>query len=214
MKQIAVLGLGRFGQALATKLMMLGHEVMGVDRCEEIVNAMAPCLTNCLQADIRDEKALQALGLRNFDTVVVCTGELQASIVTVMQLKEMDVNKVVCKVNSDMSAKILLRLGADKVIFPERDMGARLARSIANADIVDYFTLSDTHGMLELTTPRTWAGKSIRQVDARAKYGITIVAISHVGQMRVSPSPDEVLNAGDILVVIGSNEQMDALSEL
>jgi len=214
MKQIAVLGLGRFGRSLAVTLMNLGHDVLGVDQSEEIVNEMAPHLTNCVQADVKDERALQALGLRNFDTVVISIGALQPSIFATMMLKEMGVKKVVCKAISDMNAKILSRVGADKVIFPERDMGIRLARSIANADILDYIMLSKTHGMLELTTPHIWAGKSIRETDARAKYNVNIVAIYREGQMMVTPSPDEVLRADDVVIIIGSNEQMDTLSNL
>ena len=214
MKQIAVLGLGRFGRSLATTLMELGHDVLGVDISEEIVDEMAPHLTTCVQADIQEIKALQMLGLRNFDVVVISVASLQTSIVATMHLKEMGVQQMVCKATSEMNAKILLRVGADRVIFPERDMGIRLARTIANAGILDYIMLSNTHGMLEINTPHIWVGKTIRQTDARAKYGVNIVAISRNGQMMVTPSPDETLLEEDVVIVIGSNEQVDILSNL
>ncbi len=214
MKQIAVLGLGRFGRSLATTLMELGHDVLGVDISEEIVDEMAPHLTTCVQADIQEIKALQMLGLRNFDVVVISVASLQTSIVATMHLKEMGVQQMVCKATSEMNAKILLRVGADRVIFPERDMGIRLARTIANAGILDYIMLSNTHGMLEINTPHIWVGKTIRQTDARAKYGVNIVAISRNGQMMVTPSPDETLLEEDAVIVIGSNEQVDILSNL
>jgi len=214
MKQIAVLGLGRFGRSLANTLMDLGHDVLGVDQSEEIVAEMAPRLTNCVQADVKDERALKALGLRNFDVVVISIATLQSSIFATMLLKEMGVQKVVCKATSDLNAKILSRIGADRVIFPERDMGVRLARTIVNADIIDFIALSNTHGMLEITTPRIWINKSIRETDARRKYGVNIVAISRGGQMIVTPSPDEVLREEDAIIIIGSNEQMDLLGNL
>ena len=214
MKQIAVLGLGRFGRSLAITLMNLGHDVLGVDSNGEIVEEMSPLLTSCVQADVKDERALKALGLRNFDTVVLSIGDLQPCIFATMILKEMGVQKVVCKATSDLNAKILSRVGADKVIFPERDMGIRLARSIANADILDYIMLSKTHGMVEMTAPQGWVGKSIRETDARAKHGINIVAIYRQGQMMVTPSSDEKLMAGDAIFVIGNHEQIDKLSQL
>ncbi len=214
MKQIAVLGLGRFGQSLAITLMNLGHDVLGVDHSEEIVEEMAPLLTNCVQADVGDERALRALGLRNFDTVVLSIGDLQPCIFATMILKELGVPKVVCKATSELNAKILSRVGADKVIFPERDMGIRLARSIANADILDYIMLSNSHGMMEMTPPKSWIGKSIRETDARAKYSINIVALYRDGQMMVTPSSDEILKADDAIFVIGSHEQIDKLSNL
>jgi trk system potassium uptake protein TrkA len=214
MKEIAVLGLGRFGRSLATSLMELGHDVMGVDQDEGIVEEMAPLLTNCVQADFKDERTLISLGLRNFDVVVISTGVLQAAIVAIMHLKEIGVKNIVAKATSDLNAKILSRIGADRVIFPERDMGVRLARGIANSFILDYIMISNKHGMLEMKTPRIWVGKSIRQTDARAKYGVNIVALIRKGEMTVTPLPDEVLIEDDAIVVIGSNEQINVLSDL
>ena len=131
-----------------------------------------------------------------------------------MLLKEMGVHTVVCKVTNALNAKILSRLGADRIIFPERDMGIRLARSIANADVLDFIELSQTYSMVEMNTPSVWAGKSIVQTNARAKYGVNIVAIHRGNEIIVTLDPNEVLQASDILVVIGANTDLDKLNNL
>lgn len=215
MKQIAVLGLGRFGRSLARTLAELGHDVLGVDNNAAIVDEMAACLTNCVQADIKDEAALAALGLRNFDVVVVSIGgDAQACIIATMLLKEMGVQTVVCKVTNALNAKILSRLGADRIIFPERDMGVRLARSIANTDVLDFIELSQKYSMVEMNTPAMWAGKSILETDARAKYGVNIVAIHRGADIIVTLDPKEVLQAEDVLVLIGANADLDKLNNM
>lgn len=212
MKQIAVLGLGRFGRSLAKSLEDMGHEVLGVDTSEEIVDEMSEVLTNAVQANVQEENALRQLGITNFDVVVVSIGgDIQASIMTTMLLKEMGVPYIVCKVTTDLHAKIVSKLGADRVIFPERDMGIRLARSIANSDILEFIELSSEHSMLEIHTPQDWAEHTIIESNVRARYGIYIVAIRRGDEMIVTPGPSETLHKGDILIVIGSNDQLEKL---
>ena len=212
MKQIAVLGLGRFGRSLAKSLEDMGHEVLGVDANEEIVDEMSEVLTNAVQANVQEENALRQLGITNFDVVVVSIGgDIQASIMTTMLLKEMGVPYIVCKVTTDLHAKIVSKLGADRVIFPERDMGIRLARSIANSDILEFIELSSEHSMLEIHTPQDWAEHTIIESNVRARYGIYIVAIRRCDEMIVTPGPSETLHKGDILIVIGSNDQLEKL---
>lgn len=212
MKQIAVLGLGRFGRSLAKSLEDMGHEVLGVDANEEIVDEMSEVLTNAVQANVQEENALRQLGITNFDVVVVSIGgDIQASIMTTMLLKEMGVPYIVCKVTTDLHAKIVSKLGADRVIFPERDMGIRLARSIANSDILEFIELSSEHSMLEIHTPQDWAEHTIIESNVRARYGIYIVAIRRGDEMIVTPGPSETLHKGDILIVIGSNDQLEKL---
>ena len=213
MKQIAILGLGRFGRALARTLVEMGHDVMGVDANEAVVEKMAPVLTNCVQADVRDEQTLLSLGVTNFDIVVVGIGnsDMQASIFTTLMLKEMGVEHVVCKVSSNKHARILLKLGADRVVYPERDMGMRFAHSIAQSDVLEFIELSEEYSMMEINAPKYLIGKSLKESDVRSKYNINIVAIKRGKKIMVNPSPDAVLEQGDVLLAIGETKALTKL---
>lgn len=210
MKQIAILGLGRFGRALARTLVEMGHDVLGVDANETIVEQMAQVLTNCVQADVMDEQTLQSLGMTNFDIVVVGVGnsDVQASIFTTLMLKEMGCEHVVCKVSSNKHARILLKLGADRVVYPERDMGMRFAHSIAQSDVLEFIELSEEYSMMEINAPRYLLGKSIKESDVRSKYNINIVAIRRGKSVIVNPMPEEVLKEGDVLLAIGETAEL------
>ena len=213
MKQIAILGLGRFGRALARTLVEMGHDVMGVDANEAVVEKMAPVLTNCVQADVMDEQTLLSLGVTNFDIVVVGIGnsDMQASIFTTLMLKEMGVEHVVCKVSSNKHARILLKLGADRVVYPERDMGMRFAHSIAQSDVLEFIELSEEYSMMEINAPKYLIGKSLKESDVRSKYNINIVAIKRGKKIMVNPSPDAVLEQGDVLLAIGETQAVTKL---
>ena len=213
MKQIAILGLGRFGRALARTLVEMGHDVMGVDANEAVVEKMAPVLTNCVQADVMDEQTLLSLGVTNFDIVVVGIGnsDMQASIFTTLMLKEMGVEHVVCKVSSNKHARILLKLGADRVVYPERDMGLRFAHSIAQSDVLEFIELSEEYSMMEINAPKYLIGKSLKESDVRSKYNINIVAIKRGKKIMVNPSPDAVLEQGDVLLAIGETQALTKL---
>ena len=213
MKQIAILGLGRFGRALARTLVEMGHDVMGVDANEAVVEKMAPVLTNCVQADVMDEQTLLSLGVTNFDIVVVGIGnsDMQASIFTTLMLKEMGVEHVVCKVSSKKHARLLLKLGADRVVYPERDMGMRFAHSIAQSDVLEFIELSEEYSMMEINAPKYLIGKSLKESDVRSKYNINIVAIKRGKKIMVNPSPDAVLEQGDVLLAIGETKALTKL---
>ena len=213
MKQIAILGVGRFGRALARTLVEMGHDVMGVDANEAVVEKMAPVLTNCVQADVMDEQTLLSLGVTNFDIVVVGIGnsDMQASIFTTLMLKEMGVEHVVCKVSSNKHARILLKLGADRVVYPERDMGMRFAHSIAQSDVLEFIELSEEYSMMEINAPKYLIGKSLKESDVRSKYNINIVAIKRGKKIMVNPSPDAVLEQGDVLLAIGETQALTKL---
>ena len=213
MKQIAILGLGRFGRALARTVVEMGHDVMGVDANEAVVEKMAPVLTNCVQADVMDEQTLLSLGVTNFDIVVVGIGnsDMQASIFTTLMLKEMGVEHVVCKVSSNKHARILLKLGADRVVYPERDMGMRFAHSIAQSDVLEFIELSEEYSMMEINAPKYLIGKSLKESDVRSKYNINIVAIKRGKKIMVNPSPDAVLEQGDVLLAIGETQALTKL---
>lgn len=213
MKQIAILGLGRFGRALARTLVEMGHDVMGVDANEAVVEKMAPVLTNCVQADVMDEQTLLSLGVTNFDIVVVGIGnsDMQASIFTTLMLKDIGVEHVVCKVSSNKHARILLKLGADRVVYPERDMGMRFAHSIAQSDVLEFIELSEEYSMMEINAPKYLFGKSLKESDVRGKYNINIVAIKRGKKIMVNPSPDAVLEQGDVLLAIGETQALTKL---
>jgi trk system potassium uptake protein len=208
--QFAVIGLGRFGSSLAKELIALGHEVLGVDKNAQIADEMSPCLTHTLVADTTDEEALRAIGIRNVDCVVVAIGDnIQASILTSILLKDLGVNKVVVKALSPLHGKVLQRIGVDRVIYPERDMGVRVANQLVSPNLLDYIELSKDYTIAELAVTRKLASHSLTELDTRAKYGCTIVAINREEKTVVAPSAEEVLKEGDVMVIIGTNEQID-----
>ncbi|PKM79979.1 MAG: potassium uptake system protein [Firmicutes bacterium HGW-Firmicutes-14] len=209
MKQFAVIGLGRFGTSVAKTLNMMGYEVLAVDddqnRIQEIVNDV----THAIQADAKDEQALKALGIRNFDVVIVAIGQdMQASILVTVLLKELGVKCVVTKAQTELHGKVLVKVGADKVVYPERDMGTRVAHSLVSSNVLDHIEISPDHSILEVIIPDNLVGKSLMESALRAKFGVTVMAIKRGNDIIVSPPPDDPMQEGDILVVIGENKKL------
>jgi len=205
-KQFAVLGLGRFGASVGRVLSEMGYEVLGVDSDEDKVNDMSSLLTHVVVADGTDEAALQSLGIRNFDCVVVAVGDLQASILMTVVLKEMGVKEVVAKAISDVHGRVLTKVGADRVVFPEREMGARVAQNLASANVIDFIELAPDYSIAEISASGTLVGKSLRQLSLRQRFGVNVVAIKSGENINVSPKADDVIQEHDILVVIGENQ--------
>ncbi len=212
MKQIAVLGLGRFGASVARSLMSMKVEVLGVDADEMLVDDFSRELTHTVQADVCDTDALDMLGLSDFDVVVLCIKDVEISCLATMALKDHGARYVVAQASGDAHAQILSRIGADKVIMPERDMGIRVAKSLASNNIMDYMELSSTHSLLEMEVPKEWVDRSLIDCKVRNKYGLNIVAIRSGNDLRVSPTGDDVFRAGDIIVVVGENATLDKFS--
>ncbi len=212
MKQIAVLGLSRFGISVARSLSAMGVEVLGVDLDEEKVNDFSRELTHTIQANILDDDALAQLGLADFDAVVLCIKDIEISSLATMALKDHGARYVVAQASGDAHAKILSRIGADKIIMPERDMGIRLAKSLAGNNIMDYMELSATHSLLELEVPEEWVDRSLIDCKVRNKYGLNVVAIRSGNNLRVSPTGDDVFRRGDIIIVVGENAVLDKFS--
>lgn len=211
-KSFVILGLGRFGQSVAKTLYELGHEVLAIDGNEEIVQAMSGCVTHAVEGDCRDENVLSAIGVRNFDVAVVAIGQdMQSSILVTVMLKDMGVKYVVAKAQSMVHAKVLGKIGADRVIFPERDMGIRVAHILSDTNFVDFIELSEDYSIVEITCPEKWIGKTLRELDVRVKYGVNIMAIKNGEGINVSPQAEEVLSAGDMLIVIGSNDDLNLI---
>lgn len=208
-KQFAVIGLGRFGTSVAKSLTLMGYEVLAIDESAERVQEIVTSVTHAIEADATDENALKALGIRNFDVVIVAIGhDIQASILITVILKELGVKTVVAKAQTDLHGKVLVKVGADKVVYPERDMGARVAHSLVSSNVLDHIEISPDHSILEVVAPDNVVGKTLKESALRAIYGVTVMAIKRGKELLVSPSPDEPIRENDILVVIGENDNL------
>ena len=214
-KQFAVIGLGRFGTSVAMTLRQLGHEVLAIDADEERVQKLSDQVTHVVQADTTDENALHALGLRNFDAVVVAIGEdVQANVATTLLLKEMGIPYIIAKARNALHGKMLEKIGADRVVYPERDMGQRVAHSLISSNVLDYIELSPNLSLVEVTAPGVFVGRTLKQANMRALYGINVVAIKRSEKLIVPPQPDETIQESDVLIVIGSTEGLQQLEVL
>lgn len=209
MKSYVVIGLGKFGAAMALELMALGNEVLAIDRQEELVQRISGSVTDAVVADAQDEEVLRSLGVRNYDCAVVAIGDdAAASILATLQLKELGLPRVVCKASDEMHRKALLKVGADKVVIPEKEMARRFARSVSSASVMDYIELSDDYAMVESTAPDGWVGRNLVELNVRAKYGVAVIAFRRGGRFVISPNPNDPIQQGDILVLLGSGEDL------
>ena len=210
-KSYAVLGLGSFGKSVARSFMELGIEVLAVDRNKIIVNEIASEVTYAVQMDVTNEDALKSIGVEKMDGVIVAIGEnLEASVMATLLVKELGVPYVVAKAETEMQKKILEKIGADKVVFPEKEMGVRLAKNIAG-NCLDVFDLSSKDSMVELKVKEEWIGKSIRELDFRNRYHLNIVAFRRDGKLDSFPDPDDVLQRDDIIITVGKNEDLSRI---
>ncbi|MCG0278664.1 MAG: TrkA family potassium uptake protein [Thermanaeromonas sp.] len=214
MKQFAVIGLGRFGTSVATALARMGCQVLAIDSDAEKVEAIMNEVTHAIQADARDEEALKAAGIRNVDVAIVAIGEnVEANILVTLMVKELGVKCVVAKALNDLHAKVLAKIGADKIVFPERDMGVRVARALAAGNVLEHIDLSPDYSIVEIAASRRLAGKTLGQLNLRAKHGIMVVAIKHGDNIVVAPGAEDVVREGDILVLIGPTKVLERLEE-
>lgn len=211
-RQFVIIGCGRFGSSLARTLFALGHEVLVADKCEERVQALSEFVTHAVQVDATDERSLKALGLRNFDTAVISIGsDVQASIMATLISKELGVKYVLCKAQNELQAKVLYKIGADKVVFPERDMGVRVAHNLVSKNVLEYIELDPEYSIVEIVPINSWIGKTIKDVDLRATYGINVMAIKQEEGINISPEADTIIESEDVLVVIGKNEIINSI---
>lgn len=214
-KQFIVIGLGRFGSSVAETLYSLGNEVLAVDIDEEAVQNIADRVTHAVQVDANDEASLRALGIGNFDVAIISIGsDIQANILSTLLVKEMNVKHIITKANNAMHAKVLYKIGANRVIFPERDMGVRVAHNLCSSSILDYIELSPDFSIAEIVCPSVWEGNSLKALNLRAKYGINVVAIKRESDIDISPSADMIIEAGDIIVAIGGNNELNNIERL
>lgn len=213
-QQFLVIGLGRFGGALAETLIELGHEVLGVDLSEKPVQRYADELTHVVQCDTTDPEAMAQIGAAEFGTAIVAIGsDVEASILTTSVLADLGVARIVAKAITAAHGKILERVGAHRVIFPERDMGIRVGHSMTGRAL-DYFQLDPGFALVEATAPREIVGKTLAGAEVRRRYGITVVCIKPEGGAFTYATPDTVVQEGDILVVAAETARAEAFAEL
>lgn len=209
-KQCLVIGLGRFGSAVATTLYTLGHEVIAVDHDENNVQRVMNKVSSAMILDATDENALGALGLQDFDVVVVAIGsDVQASILATLNAKSLGAPYVVSKAVDDMSRRVLEKVGADQIVRPEHDTGLRVARSLANPNLRQGLDLGSDYAVMQVEINR--AGGTLAQLNLGGRYGIDVVALSRQGVVNINPPPTETLRPHDTLVVIGRNHALDRL---
>lgn len=215
MKSYVVIGLGRFGQTLARQLCMLGAEVLAMDVSNDLVQQVADDVTHAVVGDAQDKDVLRALGVRDFDCAIVAIGSnLAASVLTVMNLQELEVPYIICKAHDETHRRVLEKLGVNRVVIPEQENAARLARSLNSHNVLDYIELSEDYGILEIPAPKSWIGKTLKELNIRAKLGVNIIAVESGEKTNVSPAADYLIQAGDIMVVLGDNYSLEAVQKL
>ena len=226
MKQFAVIGLGRFGLSVARVLSEKGHQVLAIDIVAEKVQEASAYVTQAVQVEVTDEKSLRAVGIEHVDCVIVGIGGLEASILVTLTLREIGISEIVSKAVNSLHGKVLQKVGATKVVFPERDMGIKLANSLVSPRIIEQIDLSPDYSIMETVVPREFIGSSLTQLGVRAKYGITIIAIrrkepvvteegkSEVKEsVNILPEADYVIREDDVLIIIGSNKDIEKLKK-
>ena len=215
MKTYVVIGLGRFGSALARQLCKLGAEVLAMDVRSALVQQVAGDVTQAVVGDAQDKEVLRSLGIRNFDCAIIAIGDnLGASVLIAMNLKELGVPYIVCKAHDETHRKVLEKLGVDRVVIPEQEHAQRLGRSLYSHNVLDYIELSEAYGILEVPAPKPWVGKSLKELNVRAKLGVNIIAVENGKKTNVSPPADYAIREGDIMVVLGDNYALEALQKL
>lgn len=208
----AVFGLGRYGTAVARELVDNGAEVIAIDDNQDIVNESAAYLPVCKCADVTDAEVLSRLGIAEIDTVIICmAGNLEASVMAVTLCKEIGVKNVIAKCGSKMHQKILLRVGADQVVFPENESGIRLAKNLLSSGFIDMISLSKDVSMVEIEVRNEWAGKNLIELNLRKKYGINVVALKRGEDVNVSINPEQPLDKDTTMIVIANTAKLGKL---
>lgn len=214
-KEFVVFGMGRFGKSVATTLAESGCEVLIVDSDEATIQEMADLVTYAVKADVTDTEVLETLGISNFDAAIIGIGEnLQASVMVTILAKEMGIPYVLAKAKNDLHAKILKKVGADSVVFPEKETGIRIAHNLLMGNFFDAIELSSRYSIVEIDLPREWKGQNLMELNLRAKYGINVIGTRSDDTIDINPSPDRKMKEGDRLVIIGENGVLNKLINL
>lgn len=216
MKTFVVIGLGRFGTAVAVELCKLGHEVLAIDTNESIIQAIADKVTHAAAGDAADPAVLKALGVRNYDCAIVAAAQdVGESALITLSLKELGVPKVVCKAKDATHKRVLERIGADRVIIPEQESGVKLAQGLARSNVLNFIELSEDYGIVEVDPPECWCGKTLLELNVRARYDVTVIAVHRKGEeeLTVAPGASYVFQPGESAVVLGRYEDINRLNE-
>ena len=215
MKSYIVIGLGRFGSEVARKLCEQGCEVLAMDIHSSLVQQVAPDVTHAVVGDAQDKEVLRAMGAGNFDCAIVAIGDnLAASVLTAVNLKELGVPYIVCKAHDQTHERVMKKLGVDRVVIPEYEYAGKLARSLSSHNVLDYIELSEDYGILEIPAPKSWVGKTILELNVRAKLGVNIIAVESGKTTNVSPAASYKILEGDFMVVLGDNKALEAVQKL
>ena len=215
MKSYVVIGLGRFGSEVARQLYGAGCDVLAMDMRSDLVQQISGEVTHAVVADAQDKDVLRALGIRDFDCAIIAIGDdMASSVLATMNLKELGVPKVICKAHDETHRRVLEKLGADRVVIPEKENAARLAKSLSAPNVLDYIELSEGFGIVEVPAPEQWLGKTLKELDVRAKLGINIIAIKDNGKISTFPAGDYCVSRGDVIVVLGDSKTMSLVQKL
>lgn len=215
MKSFVVIGLGRFGTSVAEELYALGHEVLAMDREESRAQRVAETITHTMIADAKDETVLQSIGVRNFDGIIVCMTDIEDSVMVSLMLKDMGAKYIVAKSQSKQHSRMLELIGVDRIVFPEQDMGVRLAQTISSRRALDFIELSPDYAIVEMPLPRSWAEKTLAEIGARKQFGINVLAVRREkDKTYVSPKAEFLLKEKDILILVGENRNIRKLEQL
>jgi len=214
-KEFVVLGLGRFGKSVATTLAESGCEVLVVDIDEDIINNIADKVTYAVKADATDAETLKTLGISNFDGAIIGMGEnLESSVMATILVKELGIPYVLTKAHSELHARILKKVGADMVVFPEKETGIRIANNLMRDNFFDAIELSSTFSMMDIEALDVWIGKSLRDLKLRATLKINVIGIRKKENLNINPAADDAIEKGDVLVIIGNNDTLNKLANL
>ncbi|OLS39333.1 potassium transporter Trk [Alkalihalophilus pseudofirmus] len=214
-RQFAVIGLGRFGGSVCCALIEQGVEVLAIDQCEAKVNQYRDVVTHAVVADSTDEQALRHLGIRNFEHVIVAIGDnIQASILTTLILDELGVEHITVKAQNDYHEKVLVKIGAERIVHPERDMGARIAHHLMSKNVLDYLEVSDKYSIIEMFAGSKMHAKTLVELNVRASFGCNVMAIKRGAEMIVSPKADQLIHQDDLLIVLGADEDIKRFEQM
>ena len=216
METFVVIGLGRFGSAVAEELCALGHQVLAIDTDEKAVQRMADKVTQAAVGDCQDPEVLEMLGVKNMDGAVVAfSNDIGTSVLITLNLKELGLPRIICKARNHSHREVLRRIGADQVVFPELESGRNLARTLANREILNYIELTEQYGIVKLKVPARWVGKTLRDLNVRANYQVNIIAIQSGDEaIQPVPSPDYPFQMGDLIFTLGDNQSNERILAL
>ncbi|PRX25286.1 trk system potassium uptake protein TrkA [Orenia metallireducens] len=215
MRQFIVVGLGRFGYSVAKTLADKHYDVLAIDTDEEKIQEISSIVTHAVQADATDEEALKTLGASNFDVAVVSIGEnIHANILATLILKELGVKSVVVKAKDQLHGKVLGKVGADRIVYPERDMGMRIANNLISSNVLEYIELAPNYSVVEIAADENMYNKNLLDLQLRSRFGVNVMAIKSQDGIDISPRAESKIKAGDTLIVMGDNDSLDELRKM